>query len=77
MIINFISEYTNNLILNYNQRNNSFTNHHDFQHYVLLYNDTKSRDDYLINYINQGLNKNELCIYASVGLRDKDFLKLK
>lgn len=61
--------------MNYNQRNNSFTNHHDFQHYVLLYNDTKSRDDYLINYINQGLNKNELCIYASVGLRDKDTLK--
>ena len=61
--------------MDYTQRDDSFTNHHGFQHYVLLYNNTKSRDDYLIDYINQGLNKNELCIYASVGLRDKDFLK--
>ncbi len=53
---------------------NHYYNNH--QHSVLLYNDTRNRDAYLINYINEGLNKNELCIYGAIDLRDKESLEI-
>ena len=53
---------------------NHYYNNH--QHSVLLYNDTRNRDAYLINYINEGLNKNELCIIGAIDLRDKESLEI-
>ena len=50
--------------------------HNNHQHSVLLYNDTRNRDAYIINYINEGLNKNELCIYGTINLRDKESLEI-
>ena len=53
---------------------NHYYNNH--QHSVLLYDDARNRDAYLIDYINEGLNKNELCIFGTVSLRDKDSLEI-
>jgi hypothetical protein len=61
------------LSLKENSLNHYYNNH---QHSVLLYNDTRNRDAYLINYINEGLNKNELCIYGTINLRDKESLEI-
>jgi hypothetical protein len=42
------------------------------QHLLLLYDDAKNRDSYIFDYINAGLDKNELCVYGTVSLRDKN-----
>ena len=61
--------------MDYVQNNNPFNPYND-RHSVLLYDDAKSRDAHIIDYINQGLNKNELCIYGSINLRDKESLEI-
>jgi hypothetical protein len=53
---------------------NHYYNNH--QHSILLYDDPRNRDSYLINYINEGLSKNELCIYGAIDLRDKESLEI-
>ena len=55
--------------INYDSNEN---NHH----LILLYENIKIRDAIIINYINEGLNKNELCIYGTVSFRDKILSKI-
>jgi CheY-like chemotaxis protein len=44
------------------------------QHVMLLYDINSNRDVAAINYINQGLAENQLCIYASVNAYDTSHL---
>lgn len=44
------------------------------KHAVLLYKNNAERNEAIIDYINQGLKENQLCIYASVGAYDQPHL---
>ncbi|MFB5598799.1 MAG: MEDS domain-containing protein [Nitrososphaeraceae archaeon] len=46
------------------------------QHLLLLYNDKTIRDSYVCDFINEGLTNDELCIYGTVSLRDKNTFKI-
>jgi hypothetical protein len=41
------------------------------QHFALMYDNDQQRDAATTKYINEGLKRNQLCIYASVYMREK------
>lgn len=44
------------------------------KHVVLLYENNSVRDNATIDYINQGLKENQLCVYASVNASNRSNL---
>jgi hypothetical protein len=54
---------------------NRLLNPNNNDHIILLYDDDQSRDDAIAQYLNQGLKRNQLCIYASINMREKEHMK--
>jgi len=51
-------------------------NPHSGEHVILLYDDYYNRDDAVINYINEGLKRNQLCVYGVVNSNKKAIAKM-
>lgn len=47
----------------------------DYQHIVLLYDSEEKRDSAIAQYLNEGLKRNQLCVYASIRVSDEGHLK--
>lgn len=44
-------------------------------HIILLYEHQSDLDDAIITYVNEGLRKGQICVHASVSLRNEDYLE--
>ena len=54
---------------------NHLSNPNNNDHILLLYDNEQSRDDAIAQYLNHGLKKKQLCVYASIHVREKEHLK--
>ena len=47
----------------------------DCEHIVLLYGNEDNRNHAVARFLNEGLKRNQLCVYGSIRYQDKDHLK--
>jgi hypothetical protein len=45
------------------------------KHYSVLYDDESDKDEYVVQFLNEGLKSNELCIYGSIRLGDSGYIQ--
>lgn len=45
------------------------------KHYSVLYTDESDKDEYVVQFLNEGLQLNELCIYGSIRLSDSGYVQ--
>jgi hypothetical protein len=61
--------------LQFKETVNRLLNPNNNDHIILLYDNDQSRDDAVTQYLNEGLKRNQLCVYASIHMREKEHLK--
>ena len=54
---------------------NRLSNPRENDHIILVYENDQDRDSAISQYINEGLKRNQLCVYASVHVREEGHLK--
>jgi hypothetical protein len=47
----------------------------EFKHQAFLYDNEQQRDDAITKFINEGLDRGQLCIYGTIHLTDKEYFK--
>jgi len=70
----FLNKHQNEIIDWVNESTNTQFTDTSGKHVVLLYENNLVRDNVTIDYINQGLIENQLCVYASVNAYDRSNL---